>query len=237
MTESGNSRSMLGPFLGYFADFKKLFGVILALAAAPFLLDLVFGIGPPWPHRRGVILLTSIGAWVMLLWSYSLWRLAPLKDLKSRLTPCAAVAVGSLMVYLLLHAFFVYDAPDSRNQEAAGFLLQPKIKEYLPNLTAKSLTFMDLVAGEGYDPNEIWVPWTVALVRYGLIISWLCLFGGLSLVASSFLLLQEKISASKGGLAEWGGEAPPKAAAKRTPKKQTSPAAESPPGDAPLGNS
>ncbi|GAC1467054.1 MAG: hypothetical protein NVSMB9_08250 [Isosphaeraceae bacterium] len=225
MSDSGKSQSVLGPFLGYFADFKKLLAMIIALGAAPTIMDLVFTIGPPWPHRRGIILLTSLGAWVLLLWSYSAWRKTSQKVLKARLSACAVAAASSLLVYILLHAFFVYDAPTYKNQEAKGFLLRPEIQGLLLSKAKSGGTIEDLLEGAEYVPTVIWVSWTVYLIRYLLMSTWLILFGSLSLVASAFLLLQEKLSLSQGSQ-EWGSRATtPK---RREPRKQASPATKEP---------
>jgi hypothetical protein len=123
--------SVLGPFSSYLAEYKKLLAASVALGAAPALTELVLGIGPPWPHRRGIILLTSLVAWVVLIWSFSAWRHTARKFLVSRVTACAILAGASLVVYLLLQAFFVDDAPDSPNQEAMGFLVRPQIQRVL----------------------------------------------------------------------------------------------------------
>lgn len=205
MSKPAADGSVLGPFSSYLAEYKKLLAAGVALGAAPALTDLVFTIGPPWPHRRGIILLTGLVAWVVLIWSFSAWRHTGRKFLVSRVTACAILAGASLVVYLLLQAFFVDDAPDSRNQEAMGFLVRPQIQRVLAE--EPETTLKDLWKGAEYDPTVVWIPWTVYLVRSGLIFLWMAFFGGLSLVASAFLLLQEQLGAARGGDA-WGGPAP-----------------------------
>jgi hypothetical protein len=197
--------SVLGPFSSYLAEYKKLLAAGVALGTAPALTELVLGIGPPWPHRRGIILLTSLVAWVVLLWSFSAWRHTAREFLVSRVTACAILAGASLVVYLLLQAFFVDDAPDSRNQGAMGFLLRPQIQKVLAE--EPETTLKDLWKGAEYDPTVVWIPWTVYLVRSGLILLWMVFFGGLSLLASAFLLLQEQLGAARGDQA-WGGPGP-----------------------------
>jgi len=108
------------------------------------------------------------------------------------------------MAYILLHAFFVDDAPDSRHQEAAGFIVRPEIQKVLDQ--EPETTIRDLWKGAEYDPTAVWVPWTVYSVRSVLIFSWFGLFGGLSFVASAFLLLQEKLRVGR-GVQPWGDRA------------------------------
>jgi len=53
-------------------------------------------------------------------------------------------------------------------------------------------TIKEALDGASYDSTAIWEPWTVQTIQSVLLISWLSVFGFISLLCSSFLLLQEK---------------------------------------------
>lgn len=162
---------------------------MVAFGAGPVLLDLVLAIGPPWPTRTGVASFTSVMAWVVLLYSFAVWESIARYRLRSLIRTFAPLCACTLTAYLLLSALFVVDAPDPRNQEAKGFLLQDDIRKVVSMTEETPLTLLE---GNRWDPTSIWVPWTVATVRFSLLVMWIAFFACFSFMVSVFVLHQYK---------------------------------------------
>ena len=87
-------------------------------------------------------------------------------------------------------AFFTIPAPTWPNLEARGLWLQEPIARGLEHSPGTSVE--DMFAGAGYNPMAIWVPWTVALVRSIMLLSWLATTAGLAALADRlWWLIQE----------------------------------------------
>ena len=218
MNQEQPTNSVLNPFIGFFTDYGKLAAMTLGVGAIPTVLDLISAIGPPWPQRHAVAMFTSVMSWIVLPWGFTSWRTISATKLKTRLSLFAILTSLFLLIYILLKAVFVYNAPTEWNQEAAGFILQTKIQSLLDQVPEMSL--LDAVRGAEFDPNEIWVPWTVAVVRGGLLVTWLLLFACLSLGSSAFLLFQEK--GPSGAAKPWGASQNKKGRTKRSESKTKS---------------
>jgi len=182
-------RNVLGPFQGFLRDYRKLVWGMLALGAANAVLDLVASLGPPWPDRKGTVTYTVIAAWVVLLWSFSVWRPSSQQKCKSRLS---TLALGFLLLaafYALLKSFFVYDTPKPGYEVPSGFMVRETTKQTMRRFPTVSLT--EMLDGAAYEPREIWDPWTVNLVQWTILLNWIAVFSCLSLIISAFLVLRE----------------------------------------------
>ena len=139
--------------------------------------------------------------WVILPWTFASWREIAEGRLRSRLSLLAVLTLALLLLYIILKAYFVYDAPTAKDQEAAGFILRSSIRRLLTE--DRKMTIEDVRIGSEYNPMQIRVPWTVATVRVALLMAWLGLFNFLSMASSAFLLVQERTARRRGGGA-WG---------------------------------
>lgn len=190
--------SPLGPIRDHLCNFRWLVSYIAVLGTIPPLLDFYLNIGPPWPHRRGVAYFTTVALWIVILWTHSQWHNTGQARLKKAVNSSAIFAIISLLTFMVLTAFFVENAPDSVHQIAKGFFLLPEQKKILeggvfPDGTPFSAnTIQDLLAANSWKAEDIYPAWTVYLMRYSLLCSWLIFFGSLSGLTSVFLLLQEK---------------------------------------------
>ena len=201
MPRSVEGATVLGPFGDFLADYKKLIAAMLGIGALPAVLDLVMYIGPPWPHRRAIATFTCLMVWVILPWTFASWREIAEGRLRRRLSLFAVLTLALLLLYIILKAYFVYDAPTAKDQEADGFILRSSIRRLLTE--DPKMTIEDVRIGSEYNPMQIWVPWTVATVRVALLMAWLGLFNFLSMASSAFLLVQERTARRRGGGA-WG---------------------------------
>lgn len=186
------------PVLKRWGDFLRRNRVILVsmlgYAAVPPIVEFIFGIGPPWPHREGVIGLSSVVGYVAAIITYVNYAHGAATSAKMRVLRRAVIRLSImtaavLLVYLCLRAFFLYDAGGPRNQVAGGFLLRPEVAELLR--TRPDLTFQLLLDSHQWVPEGIWIPWTVGVVNLAFLLGWLGLFGGLGALVSSFVAYLE----------------------------------------------
>ena len=80
--------------------------------------------------------------------------------------------IGTGVALVLFAGLFISltaPAPAWPNLEARGLELQPAVAKHL--LENPGTTADDMLAGAGYDPTAIWVPWTVAVVRCTLLVA------------------------------------------------------------------
>jgi hypothetical protein len=89
-------------------------------------------------------------------------------------------------------SFFVYDTPRFGYQVAGGFTVRKTLLETFKMYP--SFTIEEALDGASYNSTAIWEPWTVQMIQSLLLFAWLSVFGFISLLCSSFLLLQEKVS-------------------------------------------
>ena len=189
--QNENTSNALADFLNFAKDFRIIFGYIIGLGGAPWLLEYVFKIGPPWPGPASVSAFTSIVIWLTLFWSFTSWEKIQQIELTKLVRRFCIIAFIMLCFYALFTTWFVKPASDSQDfkyREAVGFILRDQIIQVMidnPDKTVDKLFY-----GAGYDPFMIWKAWTVNLTRSGILILWFFLFGSLSFVISVFILHQ-----------------------------------------------
>lgn len=192
MATPSHSESPLGPFLRFLRDYRVIW-YLIGFGAAPYLLDLIFAVGPPWPQATGVAAFTSLATWLVLFYSYSIWDDLKKAGLRQLVKVFTSIAGCSLVIFIILKAFLCMDAPDFRHQEAVGWVLQPNVVKLLRHYEQAgqpSPTIQDLFEGAEYRPERIWTEGTVNTSRVALLLSWLLLFGSVSTLISVFVLIQ-----------------------------------------------
>jgi hypothetical protein len=188
-TQVERRRQAPRPFLATFTNCWKISNAVILLGGLPPVLNLIVHTGPPWPDRTSIACFTIVVNWTFLLTAYVLWRNASEEHLRRRLVMLAALFLSSFVVYTILSASFVHDAPDRVHQVAAGFIIKSNI---VPLLAEDSV--VELLKGSEYKSTEVWVPWTVHCIRASLLITWLAIFGGLSALTAAALLLIEHVA-------------------------------------------
>ncbi|QDU13272.1 hypothetical protein CA11_10540 [Gimesia maris] len=183
--------------------FKKVAIWLITLSCLPPLVDIYLHIGPPWPHRTGVAYFTTIAIWVVILLTHSQYQGVSQTKLKNIIFKLAVSILVFFIVFIFLLAEFVEDAPTSDNQVAKGFLLKPIWVQALENGKFPDGTPFavqnerDILKGNAWDPKKVWPSWTVSIIRFSLLITWLGFFGSLAALTSVYILLQEKKVLSK----------------------------------------
>jgi len=190
--------SVLGYFRQHLGDFRRLAYWMIALGSCPPILDLLFNIGPPWPHRTGVAAFTTIWLWAALLFTYSQWQIVGLERLRKRTAWLFISTILFFAIYIFLGSFFIVDAPTSRHQIARGFFLKPEWQDVLkegrfPDGEAFPVASEhDLLAAVQWKADVIYPMWTVAITQSLLLIAWLFSFGSLAALSSTFILTEQK---------------------------------------------
>lgn len=166
--------------------YRSIITAMVSIGTIPPLLDLIGGIGSPWPHPTGCAYFTVLAVWATLVVTHALWQNTGQRALKTRIRWMFAFTVVALLGYAILFASFVAYGTDQNEEKVpivTGFILQ----EGVP--ADKSAN--DLLAGFGFDPFDIWVHWTVVVSRISILSLWVCLFGFLSALTSAYILLLE----------------------------------------------
>ena len=192
----GSAPGYLDRFREIVAGSKWVFTYVVVFGSAPIVLNFVFGIGPPWPNAAGVALLTSMVAWGMLIYAYVVWGRLSIGGFRKVMRWAGPSFAGALVVYIGSTALFAMRAPDFRHQVAAGFVLRPTIVEVLnqhPEETPSSL-----LKGAQYDATLVWEGWSVGVVRFLLLASWLATVTPFFLLIA-LLVLMEKTRAERAG--------------------------------------
>lgn len=162
---------------GLTRQYGGLAGISL-LAVALWAVHRWIGIGPPWPPPAQTALL----CWLAMVLSWFASDVGIRSEKLARRAPrwLVAGAGASLGLFLFMLAVFTIPAPDWPNLESRGLMLQEPIARNLELSPGK--TVEDEFEGAGYNPLAIWVPWTVALVRAIMLLSWLLLTAGLAAI-------------------------------------------------------
>jgi TIR domain len=174
-----------------FMEYRKLIFSMVSLGSLNAILEFGLAVGPPWPDRSATIFFTVLWTWALLIWSFSIWRSSNTRNLKYVVSISFIMFIISFLIYINLKSFFVFDTPKFGYQVASGFIVRKPVLETLKK--NPDFTVEEALDGASYDSTAIWEPWTVQTIQSALLISWLSVLGFISLLCSSFLLLQGKV--------------------------------------------
>jgi len=144
-------------FYAYVTNFRSLTALIGKAALAIPFITLIYNIGPPWLTPIAVAILTSIVQIFVLIYIFQFWM--PLSRLRRKLRLRLSIIFGgvSLIGYLGLFAFFVFNAPDTNNRDIKGFIYTEAAKAQINSAYPEQRALQ----GAGFEPTLIWEPWTV----------------------------------------------------------------------------
>lgn len=168
---------------------RSLFVGMLSYAAVPPIVDFIFCIGPPWPHRGGVVAFSSVTAYIVAIsvyihFAHGIASNTKNEHLRARLSQFMVLSIMTSVIYIAMCAGFLYDAPDVRHQVAGGFYLRPEIIELMKN--DRTLTIEICLESAEWNPERIWIPWTVRLINAVFLLAWLGFYGLLGCIISTF---------------------------------------------------
>ena len=172
-------------FLKLLADFRSVLGLAgKGLLVAP-VITLITTIGPPWPSRSAVVVLTSFAELAVLAYVFEfLSNASPARN--RRLMQLLAVPFALVFVwYLLLFSAFVFDAPDAWHRDVKGFRYDAAAASIIDEAYPEPIA----IKAAGYDPTKIWTAASVYTNRVVILVLWLGLFAVASAYFSVFVLL------------------------------------------------
>jgi hypothetical protein len=177
-------------FFSLWRDYWKVLGCFLVFASAPFVVEYVAHAGPPWLAPGMVSILSGTVMCLVLVSRVAASERHDAERLSSLTTTTTILAVGAIVFYAFCYAFFVFPAPDWKYRDARGLILKDGAKAALA--ADPSLSIDKLLEGAGFQPERIYVDWTVYLNRFALLATWLLFLGALSNTVMSFVLHQRR---------------------------------------------
>ena len=190
----------LGEFWQFVKQASSLREYIAVGAVAGPLVDLLVGIGPPWPNRSFVAFVTVAAELVAYMFMYELWHGKGVSALRLRFRVASAVSAGLLLVYLGLFAYFVWPAPTHGKREVIGIQVLPAIQKGIEERRASTnpeFRGYDIVRAfhdNDNDPEKVWERSSVATMRLLVLVAWILLFLAVTFTFTTFLILQRKRS-------------------------------------------
>jgi hypothetical protein len=169
-------------YLARFNQLTKGFGWLLlqlgAFASAPFLTQIVFGIGPLWPEDpKRVCFFTSVCAWTTIVAAYmNFERVAATRSRTVNRQVLVAV-ISCLILYVALESFFVYDnLLGQKDPIVGGFVLTPDAQKL-----AHRWSETEILTNAEFVATKVWERWSVKAVELSMLLTWLAMFTSLPL--------------------------------------------------------
>ncbi|QDU75520.1 hypothetical protein Pan97_25530 [Bremerella volcania] len=197
-------------FWKFITNFKSVTSWIAKLAILSPWADIIVAVGPLWPSRVAVGVITSVVQAIILIWGFQFWKDISKARKKSRMKFFAASFIVFGVIYLLFLAFLTYPDP-VQGRKAKGLVLQPSIAKILSGenqegvvipepdsdnatehgaITANSVE--EILPLVGYEEFKVWQPWSIYLTRCLSVLAWIGVFGSVIGFITAFVLLQSK---------------------------------------------
>ncbi len=172
---------------------------IIVMLVLPLVIELATNLAPRWPSPVGwsafLGILDALIVWVVGRHA-SVWVSETLRRRRFAVWSFAA-AVICLVTYCAIDALFAWYDPPARNYNArvvAGFLWASEDIRTL----AQTTSVIDLLRGSPWDPEQIWAPWSIAVVKLCLFVTWtfgwLFTGAGVSLLIADFALARATVN-------------------------------------------
>jgi hypothetical protein len=204
----------LAEFWEFVASYRTFPAWIAKAAVAGPMINIITGLGPPWPAVRGVSLCTAVVEIVVLMAVFQFFvnHPVPRKRLERSLLAVGVVIALAFFLYLGLFKFMTFHDDDASRWRAKGFRERTELVDAigtpaakpadvgsldLRNVITKSTSEETLIKLAGYDARLIWEGWTVDAVEYALLANWLLFFGTLAAYVALFVILQRNEAEKK----------------------------------------
>jgi hypothetical protein len=175
-------------FLGILKRFNKLSVIALSSGAAVPFAAYAASIAPPWPP--GIMLLTGLTEFLSLIVSFQFFRTRARKVISRAIGVSVSGTLGVSFIYLLLFAMFTFTTPKTGERWVKGFVCNADIAQ----LYGSECPFLGLrrIQEAQYNSENLWLDWSVALMRVVLSSTWLLSFLLCSASIGIFLVFQTK---------------------------------------------
>ncbi len=183
-------KTALGEFWQFTKDFKSVTAWIAKAAVAAPLVDIILNIGPPWPSRVAVAILTCVVEVLVLMYSFEFWRRGSPRI--SEIRNVMRFGIGSFVlmfiVYIFFFASFIVEADDAWHRVVIGYQMHADVAEMVKDNPSK-WTPKELII-QFQDEMEVWTSSSVNVMRTIFVVAWLLLWASLAVVISAFVSLQ-----------------------------------------------
>jgi hypothetical protein len=168
-------------------DFRSVTGLVAKGAVAAPLADFVLKVGPPWPSASPII--TALLELIVLIGAFEFWYASPRKRQRRRMILLFTTLVTFYLIYFFVSSQYTTKHPVSGNTLAHGYTIRSDVRAAME----PGDDIYDLLSGSEFKPEEIWTTQSIAVVRIGLLTSWLGLFSSLAGFIAVFVMIQRRI--------------------------------------------
>jgi len=155
-----------------------------ASLAAPFVIALI-DVVPPWPKKLSGI--TAIVELVVLIFTFQAFRGASRKKTNRRMKIAMIVAGCCALIYLSLFVRYTFVIPTTKEIGIKGFVCTPEAKAVFHGCDFDD---EEALASAEYEAHRIWTPWSIDVIRLGLLCLWIALFWTISFFIGLFIVYQ-----------------------------------------------
>jgi len=141
---------------------------------------------PPWPD--GVIAETAVVELIALIVAFHFIYRASRKQATRFLVVSLSLLAISAIFYLTLQSIFVYRAGIQQLPQVAGFACYDAVAHAYPGQCP--FVSSDVLKDASWDADKIWLPWTIAINRLALALTWFSSFVLLAAAVCSFVVFQ-----------------------------------------------
>jgi hypothetical protein len=183
------ARTGLQEFRKVWTDVRDLSALAVKGTIAAPAINLWVKLGPP--PTPAVSALTSVAAFLSVIYTFHFWFSLARKKLDTRMRICLITFCIALASSAMLLEVFTL-GPPHRDRIVTGYSLRPDVKPVIKN----TFTARDALQGAEYDPYEVWTRASIAVVHVALVTCWIITFVALSVFLSSFVIVQRRFALS-----------------------------------------
>ena len=149
------------------------------------LADFATKVGPPWPPFSP--LWTTLVETIVLLVLFQSSFQSTKKVLVTTMRRALLFSFVSAILFLIGNSMFVFDSKNVP-KDVKGFVVIDDVKPVLTPVFKEQ----DALEGANWDPTKVWTLWSITVVRVGLFVTWIALFGSLTRAIGAFVILQRR---------------------------------------------
>jgi hypothetical protein len=205
---SNEDKNGLKEFKTVIADFGNLSSLAVKGVILTPMVDLVLKLGPPWPS--GIDFIASIAQLLALIYIFHFWYSLKKARVNARMRVALALAFLGFVGYFLLVSTFTFRTVTEDRRVTIGFVRTEEGEKLFnkqlpappdsdgpawipPYYTQTTVAAYQEAAKMGPNPEElIWTPWSITLVRLGLLLSWVLLFVSIAIFIGAFIIVQRR---------------------------------------------
>ena len=169
-------------FKAFVSDFRSIRSVALKASIAAPCLGIWTKMSPPPALWNS--LLTTIAECPIVVWAFQYWSDSSSSEHKRRMKWSLVTLFTCVIAVIAGLALLTVDPGPGRERVVEGFVLQPAVRQVL----AATYTPENALRDKEYDAMAVWTKSSVVTVQLALDLSWIGMFGSLSVYLASFVV-------------------------------------------------